>query len=223
MPTAVDLSTWTSIWTIERIKQTGYYPKLKETLMDFNFGYAVSTILAVCFMSLGALLIYGRDISLSANSTTFANQIINMYTNAIGPWVYWIIAVAAFTTMFSTAITVMDGYSRAMGETIRLLFDRREEEKLKKQLYVSFLIILSVGSLAIIYFLSGSMPKLVDLATTLSFLIAPIIAIITLKAIKSKEVRPEFRPKKWLIWLANAGIVFLSVFTVIYLYIFFID
>ena len=223
MPTAVDLSTWNSVWTIERIKQTGYYPKLKETLMDFNFGYAVSTILAVCFMTLGALLIYGRDISLSTNSTTFANQIISMYTNAIGPWVYWIIAVAAFTTMFSTAITVMDGYSRAMGETIRLLLDKQEEEKLKKQLYFGILVILSVGALAIIYFLSGSMPRLVDLATTLSFLIAPVIAIINLKAITSKDISHEFRPKKWLIWLANSGIIFLSVFTIIYLYIFFIN
>jgi Mn2+/Fe2+ NRAMP family transporter len=223
MPTAVDLSTWNSVWTIERIKQTGYYPKLKETLMDFNFGYAVSTILAVCFMALGAMLIYGRDISLSTNSTTFANQIINMYTDAIGPWVYWIIAVAAFTTMFSTAITVMDGYSRAMGETIRLLLDKQEEEKLKKQLYFTILIILSIGALGLIYFFTDSMPKLVDLATTLSFLIAPIIAIINLRAITSKEITHEFRPKRWLIWLANAGIIFLSIFTLIYLYIFFIN
>ncbi len=32
MPTAVDLSAWNSLWTIERIKQTGYRPTLKETL-----------------------------------------------------------------------------------------------------------------------------------------------------------------------------------------------
>ena len=223
MPTAVDLSTWNSVWTIERIKQTGYYPKLKETLLDFNFGYVVSTVLAVCFMVLGAILIYGRDISLSTNSTTFANQIINMYTSAIGPWVYWIIAVAAFTTMFSTAITVMDGYSRAMGETIRLLLDKREEEKLKKQLYFMILIVLSIGALGLIYFFTDSMPKLVDLATTLSFLIAPVIAIINLKSITSKEIKQDFRPRKWLIWLAYSGIIFLSAFTIIYLYIFFIN
>ena len=32
MPTAIDLSSWNSLWTIARIKQTGFRPKLKETL-----------------------------------------------------------------------------------------------------------------------------------------------------------------------------------------------
>ena len=44
MPTAVDLSTWNSLWTLERIKQTRYHPPLKETLFDFNFGYLVSAL-----------------------------------------------------------------------------------------------------------------------------------------------------------------------------------
>ena len=33
MPTAVDMSVWNSIWTIERIKQTKYHPTLKETIL----------------------------------------------------------------------------------------------------------------------------------------------------------------------------------------------
>ena len=45
MPTAVDLSSWNSLWTIERMKQTGYQPTLKETLFDFNFG----CITCACF------------------------------------------------------------------------------------------------------------------------------------------------------------------------------
>jgi len=53
MPTAVDLSAWTSLWTVERIKTTGYHPTLKETLFDFNFGYLASKILAVCFVTMG--------------------------------------------------------------------------------------------------------------------------------------------------------------------------
>ena len=52
MPTAVDLSTWNSLWTIERIKQTGYRPKLKETLFDFNFGYITSALLSICFVTI---------------------------------------------------------------------------------------------------------------------------------------------------------------------------
>ncbi|MEJ2006108.1 MAG: Nramp family divalent metal transporter, partial [Cyclobacteriaceae bacterium] len=54
MPTAVDLSTWTGLWAEARIKQTGYTPVLKETLLDFNIGYLMSAVLAVIFLSLGA-------------------------------------------------------------------------------------------------------------------------------------------------------------------------
>jgi Mn2+/Fe2+ NRAMP family transporter len=222
MPTAVDLSTWNSLWTVERIKQTGYYPKLKETLLDFNIGYAISTLLAICFMTLGALVVYGTGFTLSTNSVAFSSQIIQIYTQSIGPWIFWIISVAAFTTMFSTAITVMDGYSRAMGETIKLLTAKNGEQPSSINLYIPVLIVLSAGALAIIYYFSDSMPKLVDLATTLSFIIAPVIAFINYKVITSKNIKPEFRPKAWLIWLAKAGILFLSVFTLIYFYVFFI-
>ena len=34
MPTAIDLSSWNSLWTLEKIKQTNYKPKLKETLLE---------------------------------------------------------------------------------------------------------------------------------------------------------------------------------------------
>ena len=56
MPTAVDLSSWNSLWTLERIKQTGYRPKMKETLFDFNVSYLITALLAICFVTLGAYL-----------------------------------------------------------------------------------------------------------------------------------------------------------------------
>jgi Mn2+/Fe2+ NRAMP family transporter len=34
MPTAVDLSSWNSLWTIERMKQTNYKPSLKERIFQ---------------------------------------------------------------------------------------------------------------------------------------------------------------------------------------------
>ena len=52
MPTAIDLSTWNSLWTLERIKQTKYTPTMKETLFDFNLGYILSAVLSICFVTL---------------------------------------------------------------------------------------------------------------------------------------------------------------------------
>jgi Mn2+/Fe2+ NRAMP family transporter len=218
MPTAVDLSAWNSVWTLERIKQTGYKPTLKQTLADFNLGYAISTLLAVVFMALGAFVLFGTGTVLSQNSTVFAGQVISMYTDAIGPWVWGIIAVAAFSTMFSTAITVMDGYSRAMGETVRLLANWKDEEHTKKRLYASFLVIISIGSIFLISFFSNSMPRLVDFATTLSFVIAPVVAYMNMRVIRAKNVDQAFRPKGWLWMLAWIGLIFLTGFTLVYIY-----
>lgn len=218
MPTAVDLSAWNSVWTLERIKQTGYKPSLRQTLADFNLGYAISTLLAVVFMALGAFVLFGTGTELSQNSTVFAGQVISMYTEAIGPWVWGIIAVAAFSTMFSTAITVMDGYSRAMGETVRLLADWQDEERTKKRLYTAFLVIVSIGSVFLISFFSNSMPRLVDFATTLSFVIAPVVAFMNMRVIRAKNVDKAYQPKTWLWVLAWIGLIFLTGFTLIYIY-----
>ena len=58
MPTAVDLSAWTSIWTVERMKQTNNKPTLRQALLDFKIGYWVSAALAILFLVLGAELMF---------------------------------------------------------------------------------------------------------------------------------------------------------------------
>ena len=47
MPTAVDLSSWNSIWTLERIKQTNFKPTLNQTIFEFNIGYLSSAFLSL--------------------------------------------------------------------------------------------------------------------------------------------------------------------------------
>jgi Mn2+/Fe2+ NRAMP family transporter len=49
MPIPIDAAAWQSIWTVERIKQTGYKPKLKEVLFDFNLGYIGAACIASLF------------------------------------------------------------------------------------------------------------------------------------------------------------------------------
>lgn len=218
MPTAVDLSTWNSLWAVERMKQTGQQFKLKEILFDFNFGYIVTAILALCFLTLGAFVMYGSGIELSSNSTVFSDQVVKLYTSAIGSWAYVIIAIAAFSTMFSTTITVVDGFGRAMGETIRLMFFKNTGSRI---LYTSMMIVVASVSFVVILLLSSNLKDLVDLATTLSFVIAPVFAYINYKVIMSDQISAEHKPKPWLKTLALAGLVFLTAFAIIYIVVYF--
>jgi Mn2+/Fe2+ NRAMP family transporter len=219
MPTAVDLSAWNSLWTVEKIRQTGYHPSLKETLSEFNIGYWLSAGLALCFLTLGALLMYGQNVELSESSVGFAGQLISLYTQAVGSWIYYIIAVAAATVMLSTVITVLDGYSRAMQETIRLLSNQQNRPRQKgESLYQYLLVGIALGSAVIIFFLTANLTTLVDYATILSFIIAPVIAVLNYKVIRSPEVKKTYQPKWGMRLLTWLGIIYLSGFTVLYLY-----
>ncbi|HNP17988.1 MAG TPA: divalent metal cation transporter [Fulvivirga sp.] len=214
MPTAVDMSTWTGLWAEERAKQTKYTPTLKETLLDFNIGYIITGILAVVFLSLGAIVMYGSGTVLSNSAAGFASQLVGLYTGTMGEWSYLIIAAAAFSTMFSTSITVLDGYGRAMDRVVALLWGTNV-----KWSYIIWVVLVAAGSFLVIAEFLNDLKSLVDLATTVSFIIAPFAAILNFVIIFSKAVPISHRPPDWLKWLAVVGILFLSTFTLIYFFI----
>ena len=128
MPTAVDLSSWNSLWTLERMKQTTYKPKLKETLLEFRLAYIITGVLAVMFVVLGTFIFYGSGQDLPNNNSDFAHSVVTLYTKTIGDWSYIIIAASAFTVMFGTIIAVFDGYSRSLQRTVELLFTKKEDK-----------------------------------------------------------------------------------------------
>jgi Mn2+/Fe2+ NRAMP family transporter len=215
MPTAVDMSAWTSLWTEARIKQTNYHPTLKETLFDFKLGYFASAILAVCFLTLGAMILHGSGNELPNSAPAFAHELITMFTTAIGDWSYFIILLAAFSTMFSTTITVIDGYCRAASRSIKLLTNQSDDSR---QIYIITSVILAIGTYVIISLFLNNLKSLVDFATGLSFIIAPLAGWLNYKMVYSQDIPTSHQPKPWLKRFAIAGMVFLSLFSLVYFY-----
>ncbi|MFB5612353.1 MAG: NRAMP family divalent metal transporter [Nitrosarchaeum sp.] len=224
MPTAVDLSSWNSLWTLERIKQTKYKPKLKETLFEFRLGYFITGILAIMFVILGSYMFFGSGEELPNDNSLFAHKIVTLYTQTIGDWSYIIIAASAFTVMFGTIITVFDGYSRSLKRTVELLFSKNNDMESSKfrVLYVTFLCILAVGALMVIFLFESNFKELVDFATVLSFVIAPVIAIFNFRLVTGKFLEKESQPSRILKILSFTGIVFLSGFALFFITIKFI-
>ena len=218
MPTAIDLSSWNSLWTLERMKQTNYKPKLKETLFEFRLAYLITGILAVMFVTLGTFIFYGSGEELPNNNSLFANKVVSLYTQTIGDWSYIIIAASAFTVMFGTIIAVLDGYSRSLQRTVELIFTEKEDKISTKfrPLYVIFLLVIAVGALVIIFQFENNLKELVDFATVLSFLIAPVIAIFNFRLVTGKYLAKESQPSMLLKILSFAGIIFLSGFAIVF-------
>ena len=210
MPAPLDISIWQSIWTLEKKKKIKRLQK-QEIIFDFNIGYITTIFLGICFMSLGFFVMYGTDQTFSSNGGVFASQLISLYTHSIGESVFIIIAIAAFTTMFSTTITCLDASPRAMKKTFELLDIKQLAS------YKLWIGILSFGTSFIFIFLMSEMGFLVKVATILSFVTTPFYAIINHILIYSKHNPENNRPKRSIKILSILGIIFLTCFTVWYL------
>jgi len=219
MPAPIDISVWSSIWNIEKNKQLGYVPSLRSVLLEFRVGYIGTALLAACFLALGALVMFGTGEKLSENGTAFSGQLISMYTSSIGSWAYWVIAIAAFTTMLSTLITVLDAYARVMNIlSERMVFKVKEVLAMQTRQMMLWLGVIVAGTLSIIVFFAKSMVFMVTVATTLSFLTAPILAWLNYKVVTNNQMPELYRPGIFLKVLSWIGIAFLAGFSVIYLY-----
>ena len=218
MPAPIDVSVWHSLWTVAKRKEIGFSPTLKESLIDFKIGYIGTAFLALGFLTLGALVMHGTGEEFSPNGTVFSEQLINLYSKSIGKWAYPVIAIAALATMFSTTLTCLDAYPRVLKPITEMIFPGLKNNH-KNNNWISWvwIIILVIGTLILIGYLTSSMRFMVDLATTLSFVTAPVLAFMNYKVVTDKHMPSEAKPKLWLKIYAWLGMIFLSGFTIFYI------
>ncbi len=218
MPTTVEASSWISLWSIEKFKGTGQKLPLEQALQEFNFGYFLTALLALFFLIIGWMTLYGTGTELSGNAVAFADQLIQLFTGHIGIWSYLFIATAAFATMFSTCITAHDAVSRVSVDIIDLLF--LKGVAYNKRLFFSIMVVLlAMINFVVISVFSANMGQLVALATFVSFVLAPVIGYMNLKNVMSDDLPEASHPKKGLRILTYFGILFLSLFAIYYFWI----
>lgn len=211
MPAPLDISIWHSVWTVEKKKLNKNLTE-KQSKIDFNVGYITTTFLAIGFLSLGALVMFGSGESFSKKGGEFANQLIEMYAYSLGNEAKIIIAIAALTTMFSTTLTTLDASPRVMQKSIEILKGKKQ-----KFSYFFWLVVLAVGTLSIFFFFISEMGMLIKIATILSFLTAPFYAIVNYLLITGKHTPKEARPNKYLKTFSLFSIVILIAFSLWYL------
>ena len=213
MPSAVDLSPWVSIWTLERYQQTGFKPKLRAALQEFNLGYGFCVVLALCFLLLGALLLRTHDMALPSGTAAFAAGVIGLYTEVLGPWSAPFVGSAAFAAMLGTCIACLDGFSRSFSHGIAALRDAPVNLTHER----TSLVLISLGALLLIIAFPGDIRTLLDLGNILSFCIAPPSALAMLILVTRGQFPEAARPKRWLRWTAYFGLTFLLALTILFL------
>ncbi len=208
MPAPLDVSVWQSLWTIEKKKENKQYNS-KSALFDYNIGYIATLFLGVCFILLGALVMYQSGEKFSSSAGKFSQQLINLYTQNLGSSMAIFISIAAFTTMFSTTITTLDASPRSLSRALEVFTGKKS-----KLDYNFWIITLAIGTIIILTWFIQDMKLMVKIATIFSFVTAPFYAIVNYILITSKHTPKEHQPKLSLRILSIVGIIFLIGFTV---------
>lgn len=215
MPAPIDLSAWSSLWMFSRSKQTGHFATTRETSIDFYLGYIMTAVLAVAFIALGKLIMFGTGESFSDSGITFSKQLIGLYANSIGAWTKPIILTAAFATMFSTTLTCLDGYPRSLAACCHIF--RRHADF--RRLHQFWIVISAVTAIIIVQFFAKSLIRHLAFAATVSFLTSPFLAAINFKIMCGSNVPAKDRPGRVLTLISWAGLFFFTLMTIGYLYV----
>ena len=121
--------------------------------------------------------------------------------------------------MFGTCIAVFDGYGRATKRIIEL-FNEPSDNPIKKnnKIYPLSIGFLMIGSFLLIqqFNQSGDFGILVNIATIISFLVAPVIAVFN-HYLVNNTIEDEYKPAIWLKILSYLGITYLISFSIFFL------
>jgi len=220
MPSAFDISVWSSLWTLAKDESSGVKCSVGNALLDFRIGYVGTACLAFAFVILGAGVMFGSGESFSAAGTVFSTQLIDLYSQTLGGWTRPIILVAVVTTMFSTTLTVVDGFPRAIERAVRNLRLSQpgplNAPAAGRPYWVS-IAVLGASTVIVLALFIGNLTTMVDFATIVSFLTAPALGYLNLKAVTGPKVPLEHRPGKAMLMLSWAGLVLLGGVGVVYL------
>jgi Mn2+/Fe2+ NRAMP family transporter len=208
MPAPIEISAITSMWSVakRRLQKVEY----KDGLFDFNVGFIGTALLALVFLALGALIQYGTGEKVEPAGAKYIGQFVQMYAYSIGDWSKILIGLIAFMCMFGTTITVIDGYSRANAEALRLLLNRKESSQM--QLNIWYIIAAASGLIVIIAFMSD-VAAMLSFAMICSFVSTPIFAWLNLSLVLEDKQRVH----GGLYWLAIAGLIYLTGFTLLFI------
>jgi Mn2+/Fe2+ NRAMP family transporter len=206
------------LWVLEKDQGAADRTTMDGAMFDFHLGYFAATILAVAFLACGALIMFGTGVEFSASGAAFSRQLIDMYASALGSWSRWIISIVAFITMFSTTITVVDGYARTLDRGLRLLLVPGRPANARPRAGRYALLLCALALLIIGVFMS-SMKALVDVVTVLAFLTAPLVAVLNFKVVRLPGVPAGQRPGRLMTLLSWVGLVFLSGFGLVWIWV----
>ena len=215
MPAPIEVSVWNSLWLLEKQKQQPI--SKQQALFDFNVGYVTTTVLALVFMALGALVMFGSGMHFATSGTQFASQLVAMYTEVMGTQARWLIGSVVLLCIWGTTITVLDGYSRSLADALSLLkVSNCRFSGIQRQPLI--MIIISVLALSLIIFFSGALLPLLELVMAISFITTLIFAWLNYRLMTLPSLPKTDRFGTKMTCLSWVGLFYLATFVGLFFY-----
>ncbi len=209
MPAPIEISAISSLWLKAKLRRQVL--TRAQGLFDFNLGYWLTAALALVFVALGALVQYGSDQPIALAGAAFAQQLVEMYGNAIGAWAKPLVSLIAFLCMFGTTITVLDGYARTLNSAFLLLGWQKTDTRGSLS---AWLLLQALCGMAVILFFRSALGPMLTFAMTLAFLTTPVFAWLNFSLMRGPGVPPLAKGLTLLSWL---GLSYLFGFAVLFL------
>ena len=210
MPAGMDLPMMHSNWALASKNKK----QPTQAWGEFNLGYLSTGFLAVIFLLIGAVCFFNQNITIKAGALGFADQILSIYTSQFGALGKLVIGSTLFLALYSSLIVVIDGFSKVLG-------DISKDLNLVKADHKKHLLIQGLGAILIILFFKSSLKNLVDFATTVSFLLAPVFSYLNHKLLIKCSYKT--RISKNIIILSFIGVMTFTLITLFYLYLKFMN
>jgi len=212
MPAPIEVSAWNSLWLIEKRKSQTV--TAKQAIFDFNLGYVTTAILAIVFLALGALVMHGSGERFSDSGAVFASQLITLYSQVMGNETRYLIGIVAFLCIFSTTVTVIDGYSRTLDMGWKLLSNNTSPRSYLTPVMLG----VSALGLMLILFFKGALLPLLEFVMILAFMTTVIFAWLNFRLMTSKNLPQEHRYGPVMVALSWLGLVYLVSFALLFIY-----
>lgn len=215
MPAPIEISAITSLWLTRQMQTRPVTPA--SAMFDFNLGYCLTLVLAMVFLALGALVLHGNGSELATGGIGFAQQLVGMYAGTIGEWSRWLIALIAFLCIFGSALTVYDGYCRAISEAVGLLHGQTNTHSTQfTRRFHRVLVGVAIVSFAIVLFFKSALLAMLGFAMTLAFVTTPLFAWLNHRLVRRTTLAADIQPGPWLTGLSYVGLVYLFGFLAVF-------
>ncbi|MCA1748617.1 MAG: hypothetical protein LC634_03485 [Sphingomonadales bacterium] len=218
MPNPLDASVAVSLWTIEGEKPHGTERPipLATARSGFVWSYGLTTLLAVCFCIMGAGVMHSADTAPAPDAAGFAAQIIDLYRSTLGPIPALLAAIAALSVMLTTAIAATDAYGRTYAAGWDELAGTGDGTRFRAS-YAFFTLGWIALAIAALFLLLAEFASFIDLVTSTSFLIAPVIALLNHLVVTRCPMPEDTRPGPAMRWLSLAAILVMTGIAAMYL------